>query len=126
MYTYFKKIGSADHISACKSKGLSDESIKPPSTSDDNLAPSLDYIGTKKRVKIVESCLKQVKITFTQKKIVKIYLVYKMNMWDRGYDDYATLENSLFGAVRLVKMMILISTNILDMELDLIDVKLFQ
>ena len=49
-----------------------------------------------------------------------------MNLWDRGYDDYATLENSLFGPVKLVKMMILISTNILDMELDLIDVELFQ
>ena len=68
MYTCFKKIGSADHISAWKSKGLSDESIKPPSTSDDNLAPSLDYTGTRKRVKIVENSLKQVKITFTQKK----------------------------------------------------------
>ena len=24
-------------------------------------------------------------------------------MWDRGYDDYPTLENSFFGAVKLVK-----------------------
>ena len=24
-------------------------------------------------------------------------------MWDRGYDDYLVLENSLFGAVKLVK-----------------------
>ena len=24
-------------------------------------------------------------------------------MWDRGYDDYPVLENSLFGAVKLVK-----------------------
>ena len=24
-------------------------------------------------------------------------------MWDRGYDDYPTLENSFFGPVKLVK-----------------------
>ena len=24
-------------------------------------------------------------------------------MWDRGYDDYPVLENSLFSAVKLIK-----------------------
>ena len=33
MYKYFKKIGNTDHISAWKSKGLSDEIVKPLSTS---------------------------------------------------------------------------------------------
>ena len=43
---------------------MSDESIKPPTTSNNNLAPSLNYIGTKTRVKFGGSCLKQNKIIF--------------------------------------------------------------
>ena len=45
IYRCFKKIGNTDHISVWKSKGVSDESIKPPATSDNSLAPSLDYNG---------------------------------------------------------------------------------
>ena len=41
----FKKIGNSVHISTRKSKGLSDESIKPPIISDISLAPSINYIG---------------------------------------------------------------------------------
>ena len=48
MYRYFKKIDSGNHISLWKCKGLSDESINPPATSNNSFAPSLNYIGTKK------------------------------------------------------------------------------
>ena len=51
MYKYFIKIGSTEHISKWKSKGLSSEIIKPPATSDNNLCPALSYFGTKTRVK---------------------------------------------------------------------------
>ena len=33
----------------------------------------------------------------------EIYIFYKINLCTCGYDDYPTLENSLFGAVKLVK-----------------------
>ena len=56
MYKYFKKIGNTDHISAWKSKRLSDESIKALSTSDNSLSPSLNHIGTKTRGKFSGSC----------------------------------------------------------------------
>ena len=65
MCRYFKKIGNADHILSWKSKGLSDEIIKPPTTSDNSLAPALIYIGHKTREKFDGSCKKQDKITFT-------------------------------------------------------------
>ena len=94
MYRYFKKIDSGHHISAWKSKGLYDENIEPPTTFNNSLTPSLNYFGVKIRVKFDGSCLKQDKITFIHEKI---------NLWDRGYDDYPTLENSLFGAVKSVK-----------------------
>ena len=42
------------------------------------LNPSLDYVGTKKRVKFNGDCLKQEKIIFNYGKIVKIYIVYKI------------------------------------------------
>ena len=59
---YFKVITNTDYISSWKSKGLSAESIKPPTTSDNSLTPALSYYGTKARVKFTGSCLKQPKI----------------------------------------------------------------
>ena len=81
---------------------MSGESIKPPSTSDNSLAPSLNCIITKSRVKFQYQCLKQNKITFTHRNIVKIYIVYETNLWNRVYDDYLVLKNSLFGAVKWI------------------------
>ena len=63
-----------------KSNGLSDEIIKPPTTSDNRFAPALGYIGNKLRVKFDGNCLKQDKITFTYGKTVNIYIVYEINM----------------------------------------------
>ena len=106
IYRYFKKNCSSHQISAWISKGLSDESINLPATSDNSLAPSLNCIGTETRVKFDGSCLKQDKITFANGKAVTIcnvYVVYEMNLWDRGYGDYSPQGNSLFGAVKLVK-----------------------
>ena len=42
---------------------MSDESIKPPSTSKKMPNPSVDYVGTKAREKFNGDCLKQEKIT---------------------------------------------------------------
>ena len=55
---YFKVITNTDYISSWKSKGLSAESIKPSTTSDNSLTPALSYYGTKTRVKFTGSCLK--------------------------------------------------------------------
>ena len=44
-------------------KGLSDESIKSPSTSNKMLNPSVNDVGTKTRVKFNGDCLKQDKIS---------------------------------------------------------------
>ena len=74
MYGYFKKIVGGDYISLWKSKGLSDEIIKP--TTSDNSLLQHSYIGAKTRVKFDGSCFKQDKITFTLEKTVKMYTVY--------------------------------------------------
>ena len=44
---YFKVIANTDYVSSWKSKELSAESITPPTTSDNSLAPTLSYYGTK-------------------------------------------------------------------------------
>ena len=77
MYKYSKKVGNTGYISEWRSKRFSDEIIKPPTTSDNGLAPGLSYIGKKTRVKFAGSCLKQGKITFTHGTIVNKYTVYE-------------------------------------------------
>ena len=47
MYRYFKMITNTDYISSWKSKGLSAESIKPTTTSDNSFTPAVRYYGTK-------------------------------------------------------------------------------
>ena len=56
-------IGNTDYVSSWKYKGLSAESMKPPTTSDNSLAPALNYYGTKTRVKFTGSCLEQPKLS---------------------------------------------------------------
>ena len=102
MYRYFLKVGNISYILSWKSKGLSDETIKPFTTSGNSLAPALSYCGTKKRVKFTGSCLKQDKITYTHGKTVNIYIVFELSLSNPGV-NYPTLTNSLFGAVKLTK-----------------------
>ena len=99
---YFKLITNTDYVSSCQSKGLSSESIKPPTTSDNSLALALNYYGTKTRVTFTGSCLKQSKISYTHGKIVNIYIVYKLGASSSHINDH-TLKNCLFGAVTLTK-----------------------
>ena len=97
---YFKVITNASikYISSWQSKGLSDESIKLPVTSDYKFNPKVNYHGTKTRLQSRGSCLKQDKITFNHGKIVNIYIVYKFYS-----KTTATLVNCLFGAISLTK-----------------------
>ena len=96
MYRYFKMITNTDYISSWKSKGLSAESIKEPTTSDNSLTPVLNYYGTKTSVKFTGSCLKQSKISYTHGKVVNIYIVYELGAFSSHVND-PTLKNCLFG-----------------------------
>ena len=127
MYRYFKRVvgvGAGNYIYFWKSKGLSDENI----TSDYSLNPQLSYLGTKTRVKFDRSCFKQDKVTFNHKKVVNIYIVYETtNIADlNGNGNRPTIQKPLFGAISLTKMLISISTNTLDMELNLIKDQTFH
>ena len=90
------KIVSANDINILPWKPKVYQSIKPSTTSNKMLNPSLDYVDTKTRVKFNGDCLKQEKITFNHGKIINIYIVYEI---ERSVDisSYPTLENCLFG-----------------------------
>ena len=70
-YRYFKVVTNTNYISLWKSKGLSAENIKPPTTSGNSLTPELSYYDYNIRVTFTGSCLKQSKITYTHEKIGK-------------------------------------------------------
>ena len=103
---------------------MSDEITKPPTTSDNSLVPALSYIGSKTIVEFVGGCLKQDKITFTRGETENIYIVYEVGV--RGYDDYPTLENCLFGAVKLTKNAYIDNHNYSGYGIGLIEEELFH
>ena len=99
---YFKVITNTNYVSSWKSKGLSDKTMKPPTTSDKILTPESNYYDTKTRVKFTGSCLKQPKFTYTHKTIVNIYIVYELGASTSNDNDY-TFKKCLFGAVTITK-----------------------
>ena len=105
MGKYFKLnsvVNTADYVLSWQSKGISNESIKPPTTSDNSLTPELNYYGTKTRVKFTRSCLKQSDHFYAHKKVVNIYIVYELGASSSNFSD-PTIKNCLFGAVTLTK-----------------------
>ena len=88
MRKYFTMITNTDYVSSWKSKGLSDESIKPPTTSDNSLAPTINNYGNKIRVKFARSCLKQSnKLSYIHGKVVNVYTVYELGASSSHIND---------------------------------------
>ena len=85
-----------------KSRGLSDERINSIKTSDYGNTPNLSYYGTKIRVELNGSCLKQDKAIFDHRTILNICIVYDISR-NFNISSYPTLENCLFGAISLIK-----------------------
>ena len=115
LFRYFKLNVKTATISSWKSKGLSAETIEPPSTS--NIGPIL-YGGGKFRVKFIGCYLKQFKVSYTHKTIVNICIVYELCASNSQNND-PTRKHCLFGAVTLTKNANIVG--ILVMELDLIE-----
>ena len=105
MRKYFKLnsvVDVIDRVLSWQSKGLSNESIKPPTTTNNSLTPELNYYGTKTKIKFTGGCLKQSHHIFTHKKVVNIYIVYELAASSSHTSD-PTMKNCLFGAVNLTK-----------------------
>ena len=68
---YFKfssVVDAADYVLSW----LSNESIKPPTTTNSSLTPELNYYGNKTKIKFTGSYLKESSHIFTHKKVVSI------------------------------------------------------
>ena len=74
---YFKPI-TDNVVMVWKSRGLSDETIKPLTITDNNLVPRPDYFNNPRFwVKFDGSWLKPDRVTFTPKKITNLLLLSK-------------------------------------------------
>ena len=105
MGKYFKLnsvVGVTDRVLSWQSKGLSNETIKPPTTSNNSLNPRLSHNDTKIKAQFTGSCVKQPNFTFTHKKVVNIYVVYELGA-SSSHDSDPTIQNFFFGAVTLNK-----------------------
>ena len=99
---YFTIVPNTNEVTAWKSKGLSDESIKLPLMCENSLNPGINYIDNAKIwVKFDRSCLKQEKVTLAHKQMVNIYIVFVINLWPLNVGKDFLLANSLFGAINL-------------------------
>ena len=74
VYKYFRFITNTNYISSWKVSN--DESIKPPTISDNSLTPLIAYYGYNITVTFDGSVLRQPKVTYTHKKVVNIYISY--------------------------------------------------
>ena len=81
---------------------MSNEKIISITRSNYNQAPSLAYDDVRTKLKSVGALLTQDKITYNHGSIVNIYIVYRLSP---SIISDITLENYLFGAVKLTKIL---------------------
>ena len=96
----FKTDNNSAYISEWRSKGLSNEGIKPPKVGNNNLTPQINYYGHHLRATFSGSCLQQSKIDSHKK--ISFYIVYELRASSSSIND-PTLQNCLFGTVTLTK-----------------------
>ena len=97
---------------------MSNEKISSTKTSNYDQSPKLIYDNARIKLNFSGDLLKQDKITYNHGPIANIYIVYRLT--PKTNTSGVTLENCLFGAVKLTKNAELININILDIVLDLI------
>ena len=127
MHKYLKTVTPNNKITEIlpwESNELSNEKISSIITSNYSLVPNLINRSARLKAQFHGRFLKQYKVTYTHGPIANIYIVYKLisSINNTG----VTLENCLFGAVKLTNNDVLINTNIQDMVLDLIQQELFH
>ena len=99
MYKCFERLGN--EISSWESKGLSNEKISSTTTFEYSQAPKLVYDNARIKLSFNTDLLKQDEVTYNHGPMVIIYIVYRLNSF--ANTSSVTLENCLFGAVKLTK-----------------------
>ena len=81
---------------------LSNEKIKSPITANHSFSPKLRWMhNSRTRIEFKGSCIKQDKITFTQRNIVNLFIFCEIDVSSRELNVAFTLKDCLFGAVEL-------------------------
>ena len=93
--------GGNSKISLWKSKGLSNEKFTYIAKSNKNQPAAISYSNARISLLFRGDPLKQNNITYKQRPIVNIYIVYRLI--SKTNNSSVTLENCLFGAVKLAK-----------------------
>ena len=96
-------VNDINYILSWKSRGLNDIKIESIKTNNYLLNPRIDnYDMSKIRIKFNGSFLSRFPLTILHGDIVNIYIVYEITS-DYSSINYPTLENCLFGSVKLTK-----------------------
>ena len=96
-------VNDINYILSWKSRGLNDIKIESIKTNNYLLNPRMDHYDTSKiRIKFDGSFLNRFPPTILHGNIVNIYIVYEITS-DYKDINYPTLENCLFGSVKLTK-----------------------
>ena len=102
-YLKVSNVSDINYILSRKCRGLNNIKIESIKTNNYLLNPYIDTYNTSKiRIKFDESFLNRFPLTILHGDIVNIYIVYEISDY---YSDtnYPTLENCLFGSVKLTK-----------------------
>ena len=87
-----------------ESKGLSNEKIKPPTTSANSLAPKLNWIHSLKiAIESKGSCLTQDTAILTLRNVVNLFIDYDLDTWSQDLKTDFTSKDCSFGDVNLTK-----------------------
>ena len=96
-------VNDVNYILSWKSRGLNDIKIESLKSNNYLLNPSIDHYNTSKiRIKFNGSFLNRFPPTILHRDIVNIYIVYEITS-DYKDINYPTLENCLFGSVKLTE-----------------------
>ena len=102
-YLEVTHVGNITYMLSWKSRGLHDTKIKAIVINNYLLNPSINsYDMGKIRIKSNGSFLNRFPATMPHKNVVNIYIVYEITS-DYKDINYPTLENCLFGSVKLTK-----------------------
>ena len=94
---------NSNWITEWKSQGLSNESLEAFFCFYFyTLTPSINYYGDKVRSRFTGSILQQKAVKYSHKEVANLYVVYEITN-SYKISSYRTLENALFGAVKLTK-----------------------
>ena len=100
---------------------MSTENVNASINVDNSLSRKIKRIpNVKLDVEFKENFLKEDKATFTHWNVESLFIVYKLDTWSQDLNTDVTLNDSLFGAVKLTKKADPDKYSYSDMELDLI------